>query len=199
MTTINTQSSGALSDGEAMTALERLLRYERWATDEMRGVLSAIPAETEGSDAIPRARMLFAHVIGAHRVWLGRIERATPDTAGTPGEDDGAAGLADTDAHVRSENALEQAWPSFASLDPNEAMDDVLARWTRILETRQTRDVVQYETSEGDVYANTVGEIAVHVLLHSSYHRGQIAMLLGSGDGPTAVTDFIHATRNGLV
>jgi uncharacterized damage-inducible protein DinB len=38
-----------------------------------------------------------------------------------------------------------------------------------------------------------------HVLLHSAYHRGQIAsQMRGNGQTP-AYTDFIHAVRQGLI
>ena len=42
-------------------------------------------------------------------------------------------------------------------------------------------------------------DILAHVVLHSAYHRGQIAAAVRAGGGEPAYTDMIHAVRQGLV
>jgi uncharacterized damage-inducible protein DinB len=44
-----------------------------------------------------------------------------------------------------------------------------------------------------------VEDILTHVLLHSAYHRGQIASQTRAAGGTPAYTDFIHAVRQGFV
>jgi uncharacterized damage-inducible protein DinB len=44
-----------------------------------------------------------------------------------------------------------------------------------------------------------VEDVLTHVLLHSAYHRGQIASQMRAGGEEPAYTDFIHATRQGLI
>jgi len=44
-----------------------------------------------------------------------------------------------------------------------------------------------------------VADVLTHVVLHSAYHRGQIASLIRSGGDAPAYTDFIHAARQGLI
>ena len=39
----------------------------------------------------------------------------------------------------------------------------------------------------------------LHVVLHSSYHRGQVATAVRRDGAAPAVTDYVHATRRGLV
>jgi uncharacterized damage-inducible protein DinB len=39
----------------------------------------------------------------------------------------------------------------------------------------------------------------VHTVLHSAYHRGQVAAEVRAAGGEPAYTDFIHAVRQGLV
>jgi len=56
--------------------------------------------------------------------------------------------------------------------------------------------VVQYRTTTGAPYENTVEEILTQVLLHGAYHRGQIALLVRQLDGQPAVTDFIAWVRS---
>ena len=60
-------------------------------------------------------------------------------------------------------------------------------------------DVVSYVNSKGEAWRSTVGDILTHVVLHSSYHRGQIASHVRATGAEPAYTDFIHATRTGLV
>jgi len=38
-----------------------------------------------------------------------------------------------------------------------------------------------------------------HVIMHSAYHRGQIALEMRAAGMEPAHTDFIHAVRQGLV
>jgi len=44
-----------------------------------------------------------------------------------------------------------------------------------------------------------VGDILTHVLLHSAYHRGQIAVDLRAAGLTPAYTDYIHAVRQGKI
>jgi len=41
--------------------------------------------------------------------------------------------------------------------------------------------------------------VLTHVVLHSAYHRGQIATQMRAGGEAPAHTDFIHAVRRGLI
>jgi uncharacterized damage-inducible protein DinB len=44
-----------------------------------------------------------------------------------------------------------------------------------------------------------VQDVLTHVVLHSAYHRGQIASQMRAGGEQPAYTDFIHAARQGLI
>ena len=58
---------------------------------------------------------------------------------------------------------------------------------------------IEYRNSKGEAWSSRVEDVLTHVLLHSAYHRGQVALEMRSaGIGP-AYTDFIHAVRQGLV
>ena len=60
-------------------------------------------------------------------------------------------------------------------------------------------DKVEYRNSKGESWSSSVEDILAHVLLHSAYHRGQIALQMRSSGIAPAYTDFIHAVRQGLV
>jgi uncharacterized damage-inducible protein DinB len=44
-----------------------------------------------------------------------------------------------------------------------------------------------------------VEDVLTHVLFHSAYHRGQIALQMRASGAEPAYTDFIHAVRKGFV
>jgi uncharacterized damage-inducible protein DinB len=60
-------------------------------------------------------------------------------------------------------------------------------------------DKVEYRNNKGEVWSSNVADVITHVILHSAYHRGQIALQLRASHGEPAYTDFIHAVRQGLV
>jgi uncharacterized damage-inducible protein DinB len=60
-------------------------------------------------------------------------------------------------------------------------------------------DKVEYRNSKGEKWSSRVEDILIHVLFHSAYHRGQIALQMRAIGVDPAYTDFIHAVRQGLV
>ena len=60
-------------------------------------------------------------------------------------------------------------------------------------------DQVEYRNSKGELWRSRVEDILTHVLFHSTYHRGQIALLMRASGMEPAYTDFIHAVRQRFV
>ena len=58
---------------------------------------------------------------------------------------------------------------------------------------------IAYTNSKGEPWTSTVEEILTHVVIHSAYHRGQIASDVRASGGVPAYTDYIHAARQGLI
>jgi uncharacterized damage-inducible protein DinB len=54
---------------------------------------------------------------------------------------------------------------------------------------------VTYKNSAGQEFTSSVEDILLHVCLHGSYHRGQIAWALRRGGGVPMPTDYIAMTR----
>jgi uncharacterized damage-inducible protein DinB len=59
--------------------------------------------------------------------------------------------------------------------------------------------VVEYRNSVGELWKGAVGDVLTQVVMHSAYHRGQIAADLRQSGHEPASTDFIHAVRQGFV
>lgn len=157
----------------------RAFEYELWATrrtvvslERSRGL---IEASGRASHAAPftRAAEIFAHVQAARRVWLSRL---APRMTGPP---ESIFPVITLEESVREADALGPLWGEFLSELTEEGLDER----------------VVYTSTDGGVFSNTVAEVLGHVVNHSSYHRGQIAMLVATTGAEPAVTDWIYRTR----
>jgi uncharacterized damage-inducible protein DinB len=124
----------------------------------------------------PPARSLkwMAHIIAAECVWLARIRR---------------------------ESSPLPVWPDLSIVECRRWLADVSGQWPRLLDADEPslEESVSYTNSQGEAWSSTVEEILTHVTVHSAYHRGQIASDLRAAGMTPAYTDYIHATRRGLV
>jgi uncharacterized damage-inducible protein DinB len=120
-----------------------------------------------------RALAILGHVAGSERTWLSRLTGRVSPLVVWPSltRDQCAAELA----------ADAKEWAEYLARDP-----DLTAR-------------VRYTNTKGEPFENSVGEVLTHVLMHSAYHRGQLAMLTRDVGATPAPTDFIFASRSGLV
>jgi uncharacterized damage-inducible protein DinB len=154
---------------ELLPHLSRLFEYDHWAN---RATLASL---RQAAPCPPRSVTLLAHVVAASHVWHARIRGEPAPLPVWP-----ELTLDEVAAHVQ---ALRGAWADLlAGLDPA-GLDRVAS----------------YTTSQGERWSTPVGDILTHVLLHSAYHRGQIAREQRAGGSTPAFTDFIHAVRQGLV
>jgi uncharacterized damage-inducible protein DinB len=54
---------------------------------------------------------------------------------------------------------------------------------------------VRYRNTKGEEFVNTVEDILLHVALHGSYHRGQVARIVRGEGGAPQATDYIVFIR----
>ncbi len=145
--------------------LATLYEHLAWADDHALASLRAAASPP------PRAVELLAHVFGAEHVWLARIEERAPEVPVWPPLDvDGCARLA----------AANRA--AFAAL---------LAR----LAPGDLDRAVRYRNSAGIEFTSRIADILVHVALHGSYHRGQVALVVRDAGAEPSPTDFIAFVR----
>jgi uncharacterized damage-inducible protein DinB len=149
--------------------LQRLFRYECWANMEALNGLKVIAAPP------PKTIQILVHIVGAQKLWLARLQTQPQSMAVWPD-----LTIAQCEQHLA---ALAEAWQQYL----------------HNLTTEQFTQHREYKNSKGEVWVNTVADILLHVLMHSSYHRGQIALELSANGYPPANTDFIHAVREGFI
>jgi uncharacterized damage-inducible protein DinB len=147
----------------------QLFRYDDWANREVLVSLQA------ASNPPERSLKLLGHILGAEYVWYSRLKSEQSPLAVWP--------LLNLDECEQQIRALPQMWSQY--LNGIEA--DGLNR------------NLMYRNSKGEPWTNSVGDILMHVIMHSAYHRGQIASDIRAAGGTPAYTDFIHAVRQSLV
>jgi len=154
---------------ELLEYLRRQFVYDAWANRE---VLSAI----RGGGGNPQGALrLMAHILSAEGLWLERLKGEPQSQPVWPEFDLGQCA-------VRAK-ALEGLWTAYLRAMPS----TVLA------------ETISYKNSKGEAWSSTVQDVLTHVVMHSAYHRGQIASLMRANGQTPAYTDFIHAVRQGCI
>ncbi|MGA7293073.1 MAG: DinB family protein [Terriglobales bacterium] len=151
----------------------RMFAYDQWANREcLTAIRAAGPA---AADALAR----MAHIFSAQKLWLERILRRPQST---------------------------KVWPTATVDDCASLADEMAVAWQSYLERLANQfapgsidDLVEYRNSKGELWSSRVEDILMHVLFHSAYHRGQIALQIRASGLQPAYTDFIHAVRQGLI
>ena len=148
----------------------RLFVYDAWGN---RTTLDSLRMSTQAPAS--RACAITAHLVGSGTLWLDRLY-----------------GRAST-SEVWPALSLDQCEVGFRSLEGD---------WNKYLDGLKEKDLerpITYINTKGESWKSTIRDILMHVVLHGTYHRGQIAMLVRQSGHAPAYTDFIEATRRGLV
>jgi uncharacterized damage-inducible protein DinB len=154
---------------ELLNYLRRQFAYDEWAN---RDVLANLR-----TSAHPPAQTLklLAHILSAERLWLERIRKQPQSLS---------------------------VWPEFSGDECENQLGELATLWSEFLgglSATQLSENVSYKNSKGEPWSSTVEDILTHVLLHSAYHRGQIASQTRAAGETPAYTDFIHAVRQGFI
>lgn len=153
--------------------LLRMFTYDDWANRECIKAMRA--AGTVPADLIGR----MAHILAAQKLWLERLQRQNQSLPVWP------ASTIDQCSVLADEMSI--AWQSYLTRIANQYTPESLST------------VIEYRNTKGEPWSSKVEDILIHVLFHSAYHRGQIALQMRTSGAVPAPTDFILAVRQGLV
>jgi uncharacterized damage-inducible protein DinB len=160
-------------------ATDVIARYRRWfeyeqdAHAKVLASFDSVPTERRETQEFRKAVALFAHIVAARRMWLARLG-VIPTAPGSLFPDDPQlAQVANTWREV------QESWRAFLA----GADDAALAR------------EFEYQSLDAGRFRNRVEDILAQLFGHSSYHRGQIAMLIRAAGGEPAITDLIFWCR----
>jgi uncharacterized damage-inducible protein DinB len=124
------------------------------------------------SSSTEKSQKLLGHILSAERLWLERLQQKPPSQA---------------------------VWPELPLEQCEKEIKGLAAEWKRRLRTADLDRQVNYKNTKGEPWTSREEDILLHVITHSTYHRGQIAADLRAAGVQPAYTDFIHGVRQGLI
>lgn len=148
----------------------------KWADNILLSALSQLPPERVHQDLGNSFRSMLGtlgHVYSAERVWLRRVQ-------GEPN-----AQIADFQSPADLPELREQ-WP---------AVHQGWIDWAAALPGNEWAQTATYHSSRGDRFQTPCWQIALHLVNHGSYHRGQIATMLRQSGLTPPGTDLIAFYR----
>ena len=146
-----------------------LFDYDYWANSETLASLRAVPSGAE------KPRKTFNHVIGGQRVWLARFRNPAPPSV--------------------------QPWPDLTLDECTSAIEDLRRRWKELLDNLTPEKLagdLLYLSLKGVEYRTPIQDVLMHLILHSAYHRGQVAAAVREAGGKPASTDYVVYLRKAL-
>jgi uncharacterized damage-inducible protein DinB len=117
----------------------------------------------------------IAHILSAERLWLERLKQQPQSMP---------------------------VWPQPDLVQCEALATEMRQLWTEYLNSLEEDSLslsISYKNSKGEPWSSTVEDVLTHVIMHSAYHRGQIASHMRASELTPAYTDFIHAVRQGFV
>jgi uncharacterized damage-inducible protein DinB len=143
----------------------QLFAYETWANERIVEALEQMQYPDD------RALELFSHLLAARFTWLQRIT---------------------------GQHGYVPLWEKRDLLDCVQLLMQTNNSWEAFLNQCTDQDFtrsIQYQNTQHQPFESTIQEIVVHLINHSTYHRGQIVASLKGKIPNLPVTDFIVFAR----
>ena len=151
---------------DSIRSFRQLFAYDHWGNQAALASLGSIAGPTE------KALRVFGHVIGAQRVWRSRFDDPNPPGA--------------------------QPWPVLSQEQCRTAIDEIYQSWVAVLDQLTDESLNQnlvYRTTQGAAFETPIRDVLMHLLMHSAYHRGQVAAAVREAGGKPALTDYVVYLR----
>ena len=151
---------------DSLQSFRRLFEYDHWANQAALASLSSMTGATE------KPLKVFAHVLGAHRVWRARFDGPSAPSV--------------------------QPWPALSLEEARLAIEEVHQRWLALLDQFNEEKLDQnlvYRTTQGVPFETSIRDVLTHLLMHAAYHRGQVALAVREAGGKPATTDYVYYLR----
>ena len=115
-----------------------------------------------------KIHVLMSHILDAHEIWNTRILKVPTQFSVWQLQD----------------------WDKMQEInEDNHSVSDV------VLDSKELDEIVNYTTSTGEKYSNSIQDLLFHLINHSNYHRGQINAELKSLGLKPLITDYVFYKR----
>ena len=162
-----------------MTTLPDVIRnhfaYSQWATERLLHAGSKLNADQLRLDFETADKSILgtlAHIVRSERGWLGRIAKTPPATFSVTDDED-------WDALPQKWSVLHQGWKN----------------WAAGLSEEELNRILDYTDSKNMPHSEPLWQVALHVVNHSTHHRGQVSGFLRALGTTPPPLDFIAFMR----
>jgi uncharacterized damage-inducible protein DinB len=145
---------------------QRLFDYDAWGNRQALASIGSVTSQTE------RPLKFLGHIIGAQQIWLARLEQKDP--------------------------SVLQPWPALSLDECQAAIDELSQRWKKFLQGLTSEQFSQdliYRNTQGTEFRTPLVDVLQHLVMHSAYHRGQLAAAIREAGGKPAPTDYVVYVR----
>lgn len=142
-----------------------LFKYENWANSEIASLF------TDSVELPDKALQLMSHIVNAQMVWLSRIKNEKTDL---------------------------QVWKVYSvdelKKELNRSSESIMLFINEMSEQGPEK-IISYTNTKGEKFESYLKDILTHLIVHSAYHRGQVALLIRPLFENFPYTDYIHYVR----
>ncbi|HEY7510467.1 MAG TPA: DinB family protein [Vicinamibacteria bacterium] len=152
---------------------ERMFAYNVWANHRLMRIAATLSVDDFKRDLLAAShggvRGTLTHIMAAEWIWLERWKGVSPPRLFDEGE------FADV-------VALRDRWT---------LIEGHREEWFRALRPEALGETVAYRSTEGVPWEAPLWKLVQHTLNHSTYHRGQVTLLLRALGARRASTDLV--------
>jgi uncharacterized damage-inducible protein DinB len=155
--------------------IEQLFDYDAWADVRIFEVAAALSTDQYKRDlhaSFGSIHGTFVHIISANRTWLNRWTGKTPEPL--------------IMENFQTIEIVKKQW---------DAYQYEISNFLQGVSEENLREPFRYSDFKGNTYAQPLFQQMLHKVNHSSYHRGQIVVLLKQLDAEVVGTDLITYLR----
>ena len=155
-----------------LKSIQVLYDYNKWANARVLDAVSKLNSEQFTRDlenSFRSVRETLVHTLSAEWIWLERWKGISPKSM-----------LAATE--LTDVQAIESRWG---------IVESERAEFIRSLTPERLQTVISYVNTRGQTFAYPLWQMMVHVVNHSTYHRGQITTLIRQVGGKPVATDLL--------
>jgi len=146
--------------------IRTLIEFESWSS------LKALASLNPVLSLSRRPLEILAHAINSQIIWLDRIEGRVVEE--------------------------ERWWPEPGYEQCRELAGELARRWSSFFEgltAERLQAKISCRGSDGETFEVTLRDILLQLITHSSYHRGQAAMIVRDLGGIPSVTSYMAFSR----
>ena len=149
-----------------------LYAYNNWANSKIFDAVSVLKSEEYTQDlksSYRSVRDTVVHIISAEWIWLMRMQGISPKALWESSD-------------FSTVSVLRQHWEGVVSKQ-NEFLESITEE--------SLNDSITYINTRDETFTYPLWQILLHLINHSSYHRGQVTTMLRQLGAETVPTDFL--------